>query len=123
MTYLSNTSFYHACNFLQSFITCPEPVIFRQCGCSKQMDIHKTESQSHQLMTLDQYSLLVSDLGLQAVRSNRNKRSDVAFSGVDWEEDADPFSIIGFIPQGCSLIAFHARRPCVALLLLMKTVA
>jgi hypothetical protein len=58
-----------------------------------------------QLFNVDQYSLLVLDFGLQAEKSARNKRSEVAFLGADWEGDADPFPIIGFIPQGCFLIA------------------
>jgi hypothetical protein len=53
----------------------------------------------------NQYSLLVLELGLQAERSARNKRREVAFLGADWEVDADPFPVIGFIPQGCILIA------------------
>ena len=50
------------------------------------------------------------DLGLQAERSARNKRSEVAFLGADWEGDTDPFPIIGFIPQGCFLIAGKAKE-------------
>jgi len=59
----------------------------------------------------DRYYLLISFPSLQAERSNHNKRSDVALSGVDWEEDADHFSIIGFIPQGCFFITGHQNGP------------
>jgi len=45
-------------NFFHSFMVCPEHGIFRQYGCSKQVDINLTNPHSHQFISFDKVQSL-----------------------------------------------------------------